>query len=169
MLISASREAASILLTSESPLIDASLQAFHDECIRLMLSPRYANLRRALAVFRDLDSGERLTANNLHLLIIEADSFHALHSTSRPQWHLDCGTPIRDASWVSFAASLLELASPADSEALFGIRANEDISLTEQAIALFQYRYTGEIDIPRAIRLAQSPSHVAWLKSAYGA
>src|SRR5436190_13705222 len=52
MLISASRESASILLTSETPLIDAPLQAFHDECIQLMLSPRYANLRRALAVFR---------------------------------------------------------------------------------------------------------------------
>lgn len=150
----------SLSLTEQRSTADRFTVAFHDTLIKVMLANQYAGLRKALGAIRDLETGEQLTANNLHLLVIEADSFHALKHEIRPTWHLDCPQRgLRDDSWIELATDLLDMPDASDAETLLCAR-TDHMPLTVQAIALIQWRETGTIDMRQAFKLANNPAYV---------
>lgn len=146
------------IFSSEEQQIDPQLAAWQDTVIRMLVSTRFVSLRRHLTAIRDADD-QQLTENNMHLLVIEADSFHTLLSQNRrPCWHFDCPTtPIRDKSWIDIAQAMLE--THEQTARLF--EPSEELSLTAQAIALYRCRFTETIDAAAARELAADPKYAA--------
>lgn len=154
----AGRPSTPAIFSSETQRSDPQLAAWHDTVIRMLVSPRFAIMRWHLTAIRDED-GQSLTENNMHLLVVEADSFHALLSQNRrPCWHFDCPeSPIRDKSWIDLAQAMLE--THEQTARLF--EPSEELPLTEQAIALYRFRFTETIDTAAARKLAADPKYAA--------